>query len=68
MMSSMRACIITMELNAMHVRGTGERIWFDVLVCKGKSTTSISVHDNLTFVKHIYVDVIAVRPRFMQRE
>jgi hypothetical protein len=67
-MSSMRRDIVTMKLNAMYVGGTWVRIWFGVLVCKAKSTTSISVHDNLTFVKYMYVDVIAVRPRFVQQE
>jgi hypothetical protein len=43
----------------------------DSQICKGNSTTSTSMHINLTFVKHIYVDmnveVIVVRPRFMQQ-
>jgi hypothetical protein len=56
----------------MHVGSTGVRIWFGVLTCKGKNTTSISVHDNLTFVKHIYiyvnVDVIVMRQILVQQE
>jgi hypothetical protein len=71
-MKSTRTYVLTMKLNAMYVGGIGARIWFGVLICKGKSTTSISTHDNLTFVKHIYVDVnidvIVVRLRFMQQE
>jgi hypothetical protein len=71
-MSSTRTYIITMKLNAMHVGSTGVRIWFGVLTCKGKNTTSISVHDNLTFVKHIYiyvnVDVIVMRQILVQQE
>jgi hypothetical protein len=43
-----------------------------VLIWKGMSITSISMHEHLTFVKHIYVDVnadvMAARPRFMQQE
>jgi hypothetical protein len=35
-----------------------------------KSTTSINMHGNLTFMKHIYIDVnivvIVVRQRFVQ--
>jgi hypothetical protein len=61
-----------MKLIKMDVGGTRAKIWFGVLVCKGKSITSISAHDNLTFVKHIYVDVntdvIVMRPRFMQQD
>jgi hypothetical protein len=64
--------VLTMKLNALHVGDIGARIWLGVLVCNGKSTTSISVHDNLTFMKHIYVDVnvdvMPMRPRFMQQE
>jgi hypothetical protein len=60
------------KLNKMHVGGTWVKILFDVLIYKGKSITSISAHDNLTFVKHIYVDlntnVIVVRLRFMQQD
>jgi hypothetical protein len=56
----------------MHVAGTGVKMWFSVLVCKGKSITSISAHEHLTFVKHIYVDmnvdVITVRLKFVQQE
>jgi hypothetical protein len=47
-------------------------MWFGVLVCKDKSITSISVHEHLTFVKHIYKDVnddvITVRLSFVQQE
>jgi hypothetical protein len=72
MMSSMRTDIVTMKLSAMHVGGIGVRICFGILVYKGKSTSSISAHSNLTFVKHIYVDVkvdvIIMRPRFVQQE
>jgi hypothetical protein len=61
-----------MKLIRMHVTDEGAKMWFGVLVYKGKSITSISVHENLTFVKHIYVDVnddvIAVRLSFMQQE
>jgi ribonuclease HI len=54
-----------------HRRRRGEDlIW--VLVWKGKSITSISAYENMTFVKHIYVDVnadvIAVRLRFVQQD
>jgi hypothetical protein len=56
----------------MHVAGTGAKMWFGVLICKGKSITSISADEHLTFMKHIYIDmntdVITVRPRFMQQE
>jgi hypothetical protein len=65
----MRIDIVTMKLNKMNVRGAGVKIWFDVLVYKGKNITSICAHDNLTFMKHIYVDVnvdvISVRARFV---
>jgi hypothetical protein len=61
-----------MKLIKMHVGGTGAKILFGILICKGKSLTSISAHDNLTFVKHIYVDmnadVIAMRLRFVLQD
>jgi hypothetical protein len=61
-----------MKLIKMHIGGIGAKIWFGVLIRKGKSITSISVLEHLTFVKHIYVDmnvdVIAMRPRFMHQE
>jgi hypothetical protein len=61
-----------MKLIKMHIGGTGAKIWFGVLVSKGKSITSINAHEHLTFVKQIYVDVnsnvIVVRPRFTQQE
>jgi hypothetical protein len=47
-----------MKLIKMHVGGTWAKIWFGILVCKGKSITSINAHDNLTFVKHIYADEV----------
>jgi hypothetical protein len=63
---------VTTKLNARHVEGIGVRIWFGVLVCKGNSTTSISIEGNLTSVKHIYVyvnvDAIVMWPRFVQQE
>jgi hypothetical protein len=61
-----------MKLFKMHIGDAGAKIWFGVLIWKGKSLTSISMHDNLTFMKHIYVDVntdvIIVRLRFMQQD
>jgi hypothetical protein len=61
-----------MKLIRMHVRGAGAKMWFGVLIWKGKSITSISVHEHLTFVKHIYVDMnsdlIAVRLSIVQQE
>jgi hypothetical protein len=61
-----------MKLIRMHVGGAGAKMWFGVLVSKGKSITSISVHEHLTFVKHIYIDVnndvIAMRLSFVQKE
>jgi hypothetical protein len=61
-----------MKLIQMHVGGIGAKIWFGVLVWKGKNISSIHVHDNLTFMKHIYVDVnadvIIVMPRFMEQD
>jgi hypothetical protein len=56
----------------MHVIGAGVKMWFGILVSKGKSITLISAHEQLTFMKHIYIDVntdvIVVRPRIMQQE
>jgi hypothetical protein len=56
----------------MRVGGTWTKIWFGVRVCKGKTITSISVQDNLTSMKHIYIDVnidvIIMRLRFVQRD
>jgi hypothetical protein len=67
---SMRTDVVTTKLIRMHVGAAGANMWFSVLVWKAKSITSISVHEHLTFVKHIYVDlnndVIAVRLSFMQ--
>jgi hypothetical protein len=61
-----------MKLIKMHVGGAGAKIWFGVLIWKCQSITSISVHEHLTFMKHIYVDVntdvIVVRLRFAQQE
>jgi hypothetical protein len=55
----------------MHVGGTRAKMWFGVLICKGKST-SISAHEHLTFMKHIYIDVndvvIVMRLSFMLKE
>jgi hypothetical protein len=68
----MRTGVVTMKLIKMHIKDAGAKILFGVLVWKGKSLTSISMHDNLTFMKHIYVDVntdvIIVRLRFMQQD
>jgi hypothetical protein len=56
--------------NAHRRRRCEDLIW--VLVWKGKSITSINAFENMTFVKHIYVDVnadvIAVRLRFMPQD
>jgi hypothetical protein len=54
-----------------HRRDRGEDlIWHTRM--QREERTSISVHGNLTFVKHSYVyvnvDMITVRPRFMQQE
>jgi hypothetical protein len=72
MMRSMRTDIITMKLIRMHVGGVGAKMWFGILIWKDKSITSTSMHEHLTFVKHIYVDVngdvITVRLSFMQQE
>jgi hypothetical protein len=61
-----------MKLIKMHVEDAWAKIWFGILIWKGKSITSISAHEHLTFVKHIYVDmnadVITVRPMFAQQE
>jgi hypothetical protein len=68
----MRTGVVTMKLIKMHIEDAGAKILFGVLVWKGKSLTSISMHDNLTFMKHIYVDVntdvIIMRLRFMQQD
>jgi hypothetical protein len=68
----MRTGVVTMKLIKMHIGDAGAKILFGVLVWKGKSLTSISMHDNLTFMKHIYVDVntdvIIMRLRFMQQD
>jgi hypothetical protein len=71
-MRSMWTGIITTKLIRMHVRGIGVKMWFGVLIVKSNNTTPISMHEYLTFVKHIYVDVnadvITVRVRFMQQD
>jgi hypothetical protein len=71
-MRSMRTSIVTMKLIRMHVGGVGLKMWFGVLVFKGKSITSINMHEHLTFMKHIYIDVnadvIAVKLRFVQQD
>jgi hypothetical protein len=56
----------------MHVGDTRAKMWFDVLIFKGKNITSISVHEHLTFMNHIYVDVntdmIVMMLRFVQQD
>jgi hypothetical protein len=68
-MRSTKLGVMRKKWIAMHVRGTSIKIWFGVIICKWKRGTSIFVHDSLTFLKHIYVEVnayvITMRPRFM---
>jgi hypothetical protein len=66
---STRLGVMRKKWIVMHVRDTGMNIWFGIIIWKWKRGTSIFVHDNLTFMNHIYVDVnadvIDVRPTFV---
>jgi hypothetical protein len=57
------------DQNARWMRTGEDLIWRTL---ERQSITSISVHEHLTFMKHIYVDmnddVIVVRLRFAQQE